>query len=362
MNIGFDAKRAFLNQTGLGFYSRNLISAVQELSSYQAILFTPRVKISFPLSKSTKVITPPNMLPRFLASIWRSFLIIFQKEIRQVDIYHGLSGELPFFLSHSVKKVVTIHDILFERFPADYPCLDRWFARLKTKNACRSADAIIAVSQGTKQDLIDFYNVNPEKIIVVSVPVTISSKAEIIKVHSRPFIVMVSSFQSRKNQILLIKAFESIADLVDFDLILIGKGAATLTLCKDYVKNSKVEPRVLFRETVSGNELPSYYKQAIFSVYASLYEGFGIPIVESLGYGCPILASDNMVHQEVGGTAAVYFKNGSLQDLKDKILEMRSNIQEHRSKVLKNRNSILETYSPSHIGKQVLAIYDSLYL
>jgi glycosyltransferase involved in cell wall biosynthesis len=360
MNIGFDAKRAFLNQTGLGFYSRNLISAVQELSSHSIVLFTTRVKISFPISKSTKVITPPSMLPRFLGSIWRSFLITFQKEVRKTDIYHGLSGELPFFLSNSVKKVVTIHDILFERFPEDYPYLDRCFARLKTKYACRTSDIIIAISEGTKQDLIKWYGVHSEKIVVVSVPVTISSKVEILEIHSRPFIVMVASFQSRKNQILLIKAFEAIADLVDFDLILIGNGTEALTSCKDYVKNSKVKPRVLFRETVSNDELPSYYKQAIFSVYASLYEGFGIPIIESIGYGCPILASDNMVHQEVGGTAAVYFKNGSLQDLKDKILEIRLNIEEHRSKVLKIQNSIMEKYSPSHIGRQVIAIYDSL--
>jgi len=360
MNIGFDAKRAFLNHTGLGFYSRNLISAVQESTEHQLVLFTPHVKISFPLSKSTKVIRPSPILPNFLGSIWRSFLISCHRETRKLDIYHGLSGELPFFLPNSVKKVVTIHDILFERFPEDYPFLDRWFARLKSKYACRSANTIIAVSQGTRQDLIDFYNINPEKIVVVSVPVTISSKAEIMKLHSRPFIIMVASFQSRKNQILLIKAFEALADRVDFDLILIGKGSATLTSCKKYVSKSTINSRIHFRETVSDNELPSYYKQAIYSVYTSLYEGFGIPIIESISYGCPILASDNMVHREVGGTAAVYFKNGSIQDLKDKILEMQSNIKTYKAQVSEIQKTIMEKYSPSHIGKQVIAIYDSL--
>ena len=168
MRIGFDAKRAVSNFTGLGNYSRFVISNLMKFypkNTYK--LFIPKFpsddKINTLSSDETHYTIKHTKKP-----FWRTMGIV--KDIRRedLDIYHGLSNELPFKINKTkVKSIVTIHDLIFLKFPQFYSLIDRIIYNVKAKYACRVADRIVAVSECTKRDIIKHYKISPDKSEVV---------------------------------------------------------------------------------------------------------------------------------------------------------------------------------------------------
>lgn len=360
MRIGYDAKRAYMNATGLGMYSRNLIqSVIKDEAIEQVYLYTPKKKSSFLKGdKKTAIVLPFSWLPRILLGLWRSFGIGFWVNSSKLDIYHGLSAELPFGIGDKTKKILTVHDTLFNRYPEDYPWVDRILARWKLGYALSQADKVIAVSQSTKEDVIRYYSVDTRKIEVIYVPIQVESKKfTSYQVHPRPYILCVSSFIPRKNQILLIQAFEQIADNVDYDLVMIGSGRHYLKECYQYIKKSKYRKRIFVEQGLRNEMVASYYQSALFSVCPSLYEGFGIPIVESIIYDCPVLASNNPAHVEVGQGRIKLFQKDSLHSLTTSLLEMTNHIEDIRKEQMKDKAEFLNLYSPDRIARQVLEVY-----
>ena len=213
IKIGFDAKRAFNNHSGLGVYSRELISAVQRLlPESMLILFSPKIKKDiFSITENSRL----RIENSSLGFLWRSCLIYFDIKKSNLNVYHGLAGELPFWIPKGVKKIVTIHDVLFERFPDDYPWIDRKIYAWKAKYACKTADRIIAVSEATKRDLIDFYQINESKIKVISVGINFNVKLDTKRPYPRNYMVCISSFLPRKNQSLLIDSFQMVVEKMD---------------------------------------------------------------------------------------------------------------------------------------------------
>src|SRR5581483_8496685 len=168
MRIGYDAKRAFLNRTGLGNYSRWLI---QSLALYHPqnhyYLYTPKLKpgnnIDFP--SVVRTILPKSKL---FTSWWRSSGIVQDLLRDKIDLYHGLSHELPAGIGKTgIKSVVTVHDLIFMRFPQYFSWINRVIYGAKLKYACQAADKIIAISDRTKQDIIELIGISPDKIEVV---------------------------------------------------------------------------------------------------------------------------------------------------------------------------------------------------
>ena len=174
MRIGFDAKRAFSNNTGLGNYSRD---AIRILSDYfpdnKYFLYTPKnynnPRLSFIADrKNTFIRTPESLLDRALKTYWRSKSVVNDLFTNKIDIFHGLSNELPIAIENtSIKTVVTIHDLIFIRYPHLFKTIDRKIYYRKFKSACQRADKIIAVSEQTKRDIIDFFSISAYRISVV---------------------------------------------------------------------------------------------------------------------------------------------------------------------------------------------------
>jgi hypothetical protein len=170
MRIGYDAKRAFNNFSGLGNYSRTLIRQMQlRFPDNQYILYTPSVdsELEIPIPENTIIITPEEFTEKLFPSIWRSFGLAGRAQKDKLDIYHGLSNELPSGIAKSgVKSVVTIHDLIFFRYPELYKPIDRMIYRRKLEYCVKSADMIIAVSEQTRNDLLRFSSASPGKITV----------------------------------------------------------------------------------------------------------------------------------------------------------------------------------------------------
>lgn len=348
LKLGLDAKRAFNNHSGLGVYSRSLIEYLEKnISNLYIILFTPKKKIW-----TSNLVTETSRL----GSIWRSFTIYFDLVKDDIDVYHGLAGELPFLIPRKVKTVVTIHDLLFLKFPSDYPWIDRFIYNFKARYACKRADAIIAVSEVTKADIISNYRIVPDKIKVVPVAAPEVTIAQTKRPHDKDYILCISSFLGRKNQALLLDAYLKIADKVSFDLIFIGSGHERKKV-KELAETSPHSHRIHFISGISDTDKFNYLHHCLFSVYPSKGEGFGIPILESFLCEKAILLSDTPIHREVAGDTGIYFSTNSVNELANKLVEMNENIQNLTSEKAKQR---LENYDGQKLYPQITEIYFSL--
>lgn len=321
MYIGFDAKRVFLNGTGLGNYGRTLLSAMAGCFPGQTYyLFTPRTSPLFNVEygKMLKIVRPDRFPGNVFPAIWRSKLMVRETSRMKLDIYHGLSNELPFGIHRfPVKTVVTVHDLIFERFPHQYSPIDAYIYRTKTLYACRHAHRIVAVSEQTRQDLIDYYHVDPAKIKVVyqssdpvySLPVAPEKIECIAGKYGLPgrFILSVGSVIERKNLLTLVRAMRLWKECPP--LVVIGSGSEYKKRVKQYLQEHNMTGRVIWlseRRPVLQADMPAIYRMADALVYPSVFEGFGIPIQEALWSGTPVIASDGSCFRETGGDAVLY--------------------------------------------------------
>ena len=172
MNIGFEAKRVFHNTTGLGNYSRDLVRILHRYyPQNRYFLYNPKPskKILFE-SLGAQVLEkrPLGLFYTFFSNLWRRFGIIGDLKRDHIGVFHGLSGELPVGLNKAgIKSVVTIHDVLFLRYPEFYSFIDRNIYYRKFKHAAEAADCVIAISEQTKRDIVQYLGIAENKISVV---------------------------------------------------------------------------------------------------------------------------------------------------------------------------------------------------
>lgn len=321
MKIGFDGKRAVQNFTGLGNYSRYVLEALQTYyPNEELILYAPKFVDN---KRLTPILDKGNVklcLPRTdgwkkLRSIWRIWGITSDLKQDNIDIFHGLSNELPLNIhqERKVKSVVTIHDLIFRRLPQCYPPIDRLIYDYKFRKACQHADRIIAVSECTKRDIIKDYGISSEKIEVIyqgcdpvfSIPVTKEKKEEVKERYRLPenYLLFVGSIEERKNALLAVKALENLP--ADLHLVLVGKKTPYVELLTKSL-NEQTTGRVHFLHGVPFADLPCIYQMAQIFVYPSRYEGFGIPILEALNSHLPVVAATGSCLEEAGGPDSLY--------------------------------------------------------
>jgi glycosyltransferase involved in cell wall biosynthesis len=314
MVIGFDAKRAFFNKSGLGNYSRSLISGLRQFyPDNQYLLYAPKVSKDFFFGgENVKTIIPANVHSYF-PSLWRSYGINSNFKEDKPDIYHGLSNELPLIRNQRIKKVVTIHDLIFLRFPNLYPFIDRNIYKLKTKSACKSADVIIATSEATKQDIIEFLDIPAEKISVqyqscnnnFYTEVSESFKQKVKHKYKLPekFFLCVGTVEERKNLLTVLEAMSILPKEFQLPLVVIGKKKKEyFARIMKYAEEKKLSSLLLFPESVSNEELPAFYSLSTLFIYPSVFEGFGIPVTEALLSKVPVITSNVSSLPEAAGS------------------------------------------------------------
>jgi glycosyltransferase involved in cell wall biosynthesis len=361
MRIGFDAKRAFHNQTGLGHYSRTLIhSLASGYPENDYFLYSPRESNTFSFNeKNLHTVLPKGLYSGILSSYWRSKAIIRNLMSDQLDIYHGLSHELPFGINKTkIKSVVTMHDLIFERYPDQYRFLDRVSYRQKFRYACKVADVIIAISKQTRNDLIAFYDADPKKIHICyqscnpafAKTVDEAEKMRVRNLYQLPdrYFLYVGSVIERKNLLGVCKAYSIIRNETDLPLVVIGNGKKYLQKVKDYIASEKLDSRVIFlsenpiankqKGFITAADFPAIYQQAAAMIYPSYYEGFGIPVLEALWSRIPVVTSSVSCLPEAGGPGAFYAKPDSPQEIAEcmktilfdtKLVKERISLYEH---------------------------------
>jgi glycosyltransferase involved in cell wall biosynthesis len=260
MHIGYDSKRAFQNSTGLGNYARSLISALAEQypENYYT-LFAPKQTLLYNIAhfSNINVVLPQTKFDKTFPSWWRRRNMVNDIAKNNIDIFHGVSNELPSGIENtSVKTVITVHDLIFERYPETYHWDERYTHRWKMKRSCRIANAVIATSQQTKKDLVDFYKIPTEKIFVCyqncnsifEQSVSEEEKLRIKKKYLLPdqFFLFVSSITKRKNLLSVCKALTLLKDKTAIPLVIIGDGKKEKEAVKKYIDENGLAERVFF--------------------------------------------------------------------------------------------------------------------
>jgi glycosyltransferase involved in cell wall biosynthesis len=324
MRIGFDAKRAYLNATGLGNYSRTLIRSLLEYyPENEYFLFSPvingsRFQQDLEHHANVKFITAPKGLSPILHPVWRTLFAPVNFKNQKLDLYHGLSNELPLKLldRKRTKTVVTIHDLIFLRYPELYPKIDAGIFKSKSKAACKSATQIVAVSEQTRRDLNEFYEVPLDQIKVVYQscdPIYQRPCSDLELQHYRTFYQLperyalyVGTIEERKNLLTIINAMSQQSESDRIPLVVVGRRKKYFDEVQSYITRYKLNNWVMVLDNVPKETLPALYQMATVFLYPSVFEGFGIPILEAITSGTPVITSINSCFEEAGGPGSLY--------------------------------------------------------
>jgi glycosyltransferase involved in cell wall biosynthesis len=368
MRIGFDAKRAFHNASGLGNYSRNIIIQLADLyPENEYFLYNPRKSKAFSEFPPTgiKERNPEAITPPFF---WRSWKIPALLEKDNVDIYHGLSNELPFGMSKfSGKKLVSIHDLIFLKFPGLYNRADRIIYAGKFSHAARIADKIIAISEQTKRDIVYHFNTDPNKIEVVyqdCAPIFYHWNAsELLKKKIKEkydlpseFILYVGTIEKRKNLLSILKAIHHYN--IDIPLVVAGRATSYKKEVVAFIEKNAMR-NISFLENAVHEDLPEIYRQASIFVYPSSYEGFGIPVLEALNSGVPVITATGSCLEETGGDAALYADPLNIEELASQIARVMDDSALRSTMIEKGKRHALN-FRPERTTRKIMDIYKKL--
>jgi glycosyltransferase involved in cell wall biosynthesis len=370
MRIGFDAKRAFYNYAGLGNYSRNIISQlVRYFPDNEYILYSPGKKFfndSFPPA-DIQTISPKKFLHKKLPSYWRSFHLSQQINKDQINVYHGLSNELPSKINQfKGKSVVSIHDLIFIHYPELYKKIDRNIYHKKFSYAAEKADRVIAISQQTKTDLINLFNTREEKIEVVyqscnpafSIQKTDIELHEIRNTYNLPkeFILYVGTIEKRKNLLKLVQALHK--GNISIPLVAVGKETEYTKLVHQYIAKNNLK-NIQFFSFVPNSDLPGLYQLANLFIYPSSYEGFGIPILEALNSGVPVIAGKGSCLEETGGPNSLYINPYDLEAFSHAIKTALED-NDLRKKMIGKGKEFALNFTENKTSQNLFRVYESL--
>ena len=371
LRIGFDGKRAANNLTGLGNYSRSLIEALsKQFPENQYLVYSPKVKSSRQIDAFFEAENIQLKLPINGTFLWRSLNILKDLLRDKVQVFHGLSHEIPFAIQHTkIKSIVTIHDLIFLRYPQYYKFIDRKLYEWKSRSACKRAGQIIAISEKTKADIIEFYGINPEKIEVIyqscddsfktAFPQTTLDKIRTTYKLPQKYLLNVGTIENRKNLKLIVQALKDVNE--EYKLVVIGKKTAYFKEVEKEIKLLGLGDRIIFLKNIPFADLPGIYQMASVFVYPSFYEGFGIPIIEALYSGIPTIAAIGSCLEEAGGPDSIYVNPNDPEGLSAAITQVLSSstlqneMKQKGLEFVQKFNSPLVTQQLMHCYQKVLS-------
>ncbi len=374
--VGFDAIRAIRNSTGLGNYSRALLRALHryqpriELRLYSPL--PPRPKFSdLTAELNSDLHLPPydttNPLSR---SLWRTFRLGRTVAKDRVQLYHGLSHEIPRDLPRTgVPSVVTFHDLIFEKHPEFFRFYDRASYRWRYRWSAKHATAILAVSEQTRDDLLERYRVDPARIVVIPPPRRDTFAAQVAEadratVRSRyglpnEFLMSVGTLEARKNQRLLLTALSRLNPDTTPMLVLVGRDGGTGRALGQMVTRLGLTRRVRILTDVATTHLPALMQSATIFLYPSLAEGFGMPIVEALSAGTPVIASAGGCLVEAGGPDSRYVAADDADGWAAAIDDLIGD-QATRNRMQETGRSWASRFDSERLAAHLTAVYDAV--
>ncbi|MCS7231965.1 MAG: glycosyltransferase family 1 protein [Elusimicrobiota bacterium] len=294
-----------IDNLGIGTYIRNLIYWLPKISNNEYILFGESNKL--------RDFNLPVIESNFPIYSWQE-QVFFARIIKKakLDVFHSPHYNLP--IMYPKKIIVTIHDLIHLIFPEYLPSKLAWlYAKFLMKMACKRSQKIIAVSENTKNDILRYFKIDSTKIEIIYEGVEeifkpSLKKTEMMRKKYGKYILYVGAIRPHKNILCLIEAFYILKKIykIEHKLILIGKQKIPyIYQVKKKISNCLLENEIVFIENVTQDELVDFYCGAELFVFISLYEGFGLPVVEAMACGCPVIASNISSLPEIVGDAGI---------------------------------------------------------
>ncbi|MCX2726226.1 glycosyltransferase family 1 protein [Thermomicrobium sp. 4228-Ro] len=334
--IGIDASRiAVPKVTGTERYAQCIVEHLLQIATpFRFRLFVRGpLELSVPAERAEFRVIP---FPR----LWTHVRLAAELVRHPVDLLFVPAHVLPVWCP--VPGVVTVHDLGYRYEPEAHPLLQRLYLEFGTLRSVRQARRVIAISQATARDLVRFYRVPPERIAVVPHGVdrqfSPRTAEEVARVRERyglhkPFLLHVGTLQPRKNLVRLIRAFERVAATDhELELILAGKRGWLAEPIETAIRSSPVRQRIRVLGHVVDSDLPALYSAAELFVFPSLYEGFGLPVLEAMACGIPVVTSRRGALAEIAGPA-ITCDPLSVEDIARAIAEARDPV--HRPQLVR---------------------------
>lgn len=375
--IGFDATAAFTQGGGIGRYTRELLGALLRLESrYQFQIFAGRpaaeaqIAADLPQVAHARIRHIP-LSPRWLYRLWYRLRLPVPVQLftGSIGLFHSPDFVLPPVYG-AIPTLLTVHDLSFEYYPETFTVSLVNYLKRVVPWSVRRASHILADSQATKRDLVRLYQTPEEKITVLYSGVDerfqpVKSDDDLQDLRSRyelgdaPYIFTVSTLQPRKNHMMLIRAFRSVVSDIEHNLVIAGGKGWLYDEMSVEIERLNLGDRVRFTGFVQDEDLPGLYRAASCFVFPSLYEGFGLPILEAMACGTPVIASDASSLPEVSGEAALQLSPSDENAWAAALLRLLTdeNLQQRLIQAGLERAS---RFSWHNAARQLLGIYKTL--
>jgi len=376
MKIGIDASRAFLKQrTGIEEYAFQVISHLKKEidCDYEVVLYVRKGQVK--RMHELEFILPHHWsvreikLPRF----WTQIGLSLEMQKNPVDVLFVPAHTVP--LIHPKNSIVTVHGLEYEFCPKAYAWWERIYMRWSIKYSCKWAKKIIAVSENTKKDLINLYKVSPEKIEVIYEGVSFSSSQmreggesasrrsvneqsthySLLTTHH---LLFVGRIEERKNIIHIIEAFELLKEKyhVSHKLVLAGKPGYGYKKIKRVVQKSKYKEDIIEMGYISEQEKWMLLKYADIFVFPTLYEGFGLPILEAQMIGVPVITSTNASLPEISGEGALTVNPYNKDEIAEALQRILSNNALRDTLIQKGKENV-QRFSWQKCANQIAEVF-----
>lgn len=373
MRIGIDARFALRAPLrGIGTYSLQLIrSLVTSSSSVEFVLYTDRKDYEQTLPSK------PNVSVKCLRPatypLWEQIALPLAVNQDGVDILHCLGNTAPLILPHSTKLVATIHDVIYlqsvQRISgpkSSYQRAGDIYKKLVIPTIARKAKAVITVSEFSRHDILrNIKNLDEDKVVAIhlSCDTAYNNSVKFSPNHFvRPFLLCLGARDPRKNTVGIIRAYLNATrkGKLSHDLIICGYKNWSGSMAHRLVLTEGASDRVIFLPFVAVDDLKALYRQATALLYLSIYEGFGIPIVEAFSCGCPVLASTTTSIPEVAGDAAIYADPTDILAIETAIISLCNDTQlQSRLRVRGIKRA--RDFSWGKVALETLGIYNSVF-
>lgn len=296
---------------GIGRYTEKLFSYLKELPEIDSIERLGKLKLRS---------IPSGFLRRIVYILWLNIPFQFYLRRNRIDLVHFTNFLIPLLRLSRAKYVVTIHDLTAWRFPETLPRVYLYYLKWVISYSVNKADLILTITNSVKEEIIERFKVSEQKVKTLYVGIdeefyrltreTLSNRfAQLQKKFSikSDFLLFVGTIGKRKNVLTLIKALSILKEVEDLQLVLVGSPGNGYGEIYAYLERNNLKDRVIFTGYVSNDELITLYNSARIFVFPSLYEGFGMPLLEAMACGVPIVASKIPSTEEIAKDIVVYY-------------------------------------------------------
>lgn len=336
MKVIVEATPVLPKPSGVGLYVLNLLAALgklQQVESFElGLAYQPSLKnwlkgnLALPEVLTTyddvSILPLPVRLLNLLAQVPNNPVLgQLERRFGQPDIYHGTNYAV--YPCRQSLRVMTIYDLSFLRYPAYVTAVVRTYGR-RVRQCLSWTDLVVTISESSKRDIVEYMGVSPERIWVTPLASryaedtqAVNRAVKAVDLGDRPVVLFVSTLEPRKNVVRLIQAFEQLKTKrrIDHQLVLVGQRGWQFEPIFEAIAASPWRHHIRHLNYLSDAEVAYCYQNADVFAYPSLYEGFGLPVLEAMTLGCPVVAANTSSLPEVAGDAALLVDPTNVEEL-----------------------------------------------